>query len=177
MDSIYIVSSIIILVILFLFFNFLFFLSVRNQTKRVFKQIDDYLKRKIELASKIIDEVSRHVSYEKDFLKNIVAAKKEAERAETAEEKRMAGNLLSSVFNAAFKAAEKHPELKVSEKLKRLKQEFGEIEEGVDSLRDLFGQIAASFKKLLKSRPFGVICDLFKKDEKKVKKRIIKKKK
>jgi len=184
MESIYIVSSIILLILLFLFLNFLFFLMVKSQTKRAFKEVDDYLRRKIELATQIMAEISRYVSYEKDFLKNIVEAKKQAERAETVEEKKKAGNLLSAVFNAAFSAAEKHPELKVSERLKKLKQEFRDIEEGIDSLKDLVGQITGAVKKLLKTKPFGVIYDLFKKEEKivkeevkKVKKRIIKKKK
>ncbi|MFA5086162.1 MAG: LemA family protein [Candidatus Paceibacterota bacterium] len=184
MESIYIVSSIILLMLLFIFLNFLFFLMVKSQTKRAFKEVDDYLRRKIELATQIMAEISRYVSYEKDFLKNIVEAKKQAERAETVEEKKKAGNLLSAVFNAAFSAAEKHPELKVSERLKKLKQEFRDIEEGVDSLKDLLSQIAGAVKKLLKTKPFGVIYDLFKKEEKivkeevkKVKKRIIKKKK
>ena len=184
MESIYIVSSILLLLILFVFLNFLFFLMIRSQTKRAFKEVDDYLKRKIELAARIMAEVSRYVSYEKDFLKNISDAKKQAEKAETVEEKRRAGNLLTSVFNAAFAAAEKHPELKVSEKLNNLKKEFREIEEGFDSLKDLLDQIVNAVKKLLKTKPFGVIYDLFKKEEKtvkeeikKVKKRIIKKKK
>lgn len=184
MESIYIVSSIILLIILFIFLNFLFLLMVKSQTKRAFKEVDDYLRRKIELASQIMAEISRYVSYEKDFLKNIVEAKKQAEKAETVEEKRKAGNLLSSVFKAAFSAAEKHPELKVSERLNKLKQEFGEIEEGIDSLKDLLSQIGDALKKLLKTKPFGVIYDLFKKEEKivkeevkKVKKRIVKKKK
>ncbi|MDD4531234.1 MAG: LemA family protein [Candidatus Pacebacteria bacterium] len=184
MESIYIVSSIILLMLLFIFLNFLFFLMVKSQTKRAFKEVDDYLRRKIELATQIMAEISRYVSYEKDFLKNIVEAKKQAERAETVEEKKKAGNLLSAVFNAAFSAAEKHPELKVSERLKKLKQEFKDIEEGVDSLKDLLSQITGAVKKLLKTKPFGVIYDLFKKEEKivkeevkKVKKRIIKKKK
>lgn len=184
MESIYIVSSIIILLIFFVFLNFLFFLMVKSQTRRAFKEVDDYLRRKIELAAKIMAEISRYVSYEKDFLKNIADAKKQAERAETVEEKRKAGNLLSAVFNAAFAAAEKHPELKVSEKLNSLKREFREIEEGFDSLKDLLDQIVDAVKKLLKTKPFGVIYDLFKKEEKtvkeeikKVKKRIIKKKK
>jgi len=183
MESIYIVSSIILLMLLFIFLNFLFFLMVKSQTKRAFKEVDDYLRRKIELASQIMAEISRYVSYEKDFLKNISEAKKQAERAETVEEKRKAGNLLSSVFKAAFSAAEKHPELKVSEKLNKLKQEFKDIEEGIDSLKDLLSQIGDALKKLLKTKPFGVIYDLFKKEEKivkeevkKVKKRIIKKK-
>jgi|WetSurMetagenome_2_1015567.scaffolds.fasta_scaffold117579_3 LemA protein len=183
MESIQIIFSIIVLVILFVFGNILTLLKVKSQTQKAFKEIDDYLKRKIEMASQIISEISKYVSCEKDFLKNVSEAKKKAEQAETAEEKRRAGNALSVVFNAAFAAADKHPELKFSQKMKQLKNEFKEIEEGMESFRDLFSQIVESLKKLLKSRPFGVIYDLFKKEEKivekevkKVKKRIIKNK-
>ncbi|MFA5310091.1 MAG: LemA family protein [Candidatus Paceibacterota bacterium] len=184
MESIQIISSIIVLLLLFLFGNFLIILRVKSQTKKAFKEVDDYLRRKIELANQIISEVSKYVSYEKDFLRNVSEAKKKAEQAETVEEKKKASNILSVVFNAAFSAADKHPELKVSQKMKQLKEEFKEIEEGIESFKDLFNQIAESLKKLLKSKPFGVIYDLFKKEEKiikkeveKVKKRIVKNKK
>jgi hypothetical protein len=78
---------------------------VKNQTRRAVKEIDDYLKRKIELAAQIVSGISKYAS--RDSLKNI---------------------------------------------------------EGF-------------LKKLLKTKPFGVIYDLFKKEAKKVKKKINKKKK
>lgn len=181
MDSIYIFFGILSLFVLFVFGNFLLVLMVKSQTKRAFKEIDDYLRRKIELATQIIFEISKYVSYEKDFLRNISKAKKKAEQAKTAGEKKKASSLLSMVFNSAFSASEKYPELKLSQKMKNLKEEFKEMEEGVDSFKDLSNQIVESLKKLLKSRPFGVIYDLFKKEEKtvkkEVKKRIIKNKK
>ena len=183
MESIQIVSSIIILLLLFLFGNFLILLRVKSQTKKAFKEVDDYLRKKIELANQIISEISKYVSCEKDFLRNVSEAKKKAEQAKTVGEKKKASNVLSVVFNAAFSAADKYPELKFSQRMKQLKEEFKEIEEGIESFKDLFNQIAESLKKLLKSRPFGVIYDLFKKEEKivkeevkKVKKRITKKK-
>ncbi|MFZ3054590.1 MAG: LemA family protein [Minisyncoccales bacterium] len=163
MESIQIISSIIILVILFLFGNFLILLRVKGQTQKAFREVDDYLRKKIELANQIISEISKYVSCEKDFLKNISEAKKKAEQAKTVEEKKKAGNVLSVVFNAAFAASDKYPELKFSQKMKELKEEFKEIEEGIESFKDLFNQIAESIRKLLKSKPFGVIYDLFKK--------------
>lgn len=184
MESIYIFFAILSLAVLFLFGNLLLVLMVKNQTKRAFKEIDDYLKRKIELATKIISEISKYVSYEKDFLKNISEAKKKAEQAKTVEEKKKASNLLTMVFNSAFAAAQKYPELNLSQKMKSLKEEFKDIEEGIDSFKDLVSQIVESLKKLLKNKPFSVIYDLLKKEEKiveekikKVKKRIIKNKK
>ncbi len=184
MDSIYIFFGILSLLILFVFGNLLMVLNVKNQTKKAFKEIDDYLRRKIELANQIISEISKYVSYEKDFLRNVSEAKKKAEQAKTTEEKKKASNILSMMMNAAFSAAEKHPELKVSQRLKTLKEEFKDIEEGINSFKDLLSHIGETVKKLLKSKPFGVIYDLFKKEKetveekvKKVKKTIIKNKK
>jgi hypothetical protein len=167
-----------------LFGNFLILLRIKSQTQKAFREVDEYLRKKIELANQIISEVSKYVSYEKDFLRNVSEAKKKAEQAKTVDEKKKSSNMLSVVLNAAFSAADKYPELKVSQKMRQLKDEFKDIEEGIQSFRDLFDQITGSIKKLLKSKPFGVIYDLFKKEEKvvkkeveKVKKRIIKNKK
>jgi hypothetical protein len=44
---------------------------VKSQTKRAFKEIEDYLKKKIKMATKIISGISKFASHEKDFLKNI----------------------------------------------------------------------------------------------------------
>lgn len=184
MESIYILSLIIVLFLLFLLGNFLVLLRMKKQTTKVFKDVDDYLRRKIELANQVISEISKYVSYEKDFVKNVSEAKKKAEGAKTVKEKKEAGNVLSMVLKAAFSASDKYPELKFSQKLNQLKKEIDEIEEGIDSFKDLFQEIGETIKKLLKSKPFGVIYDLFKKETKvvkeqvkKVKKRIIKSKK
>ena len=69
-----------------------------------------------------------------------------------------------------------HPDIVFQDTIQRL--------EGIDSFKSLFQELGEAIKKLLKSKPFGVIYDLFKKETKvvkeeikKVKKRIIKKKK
>ena len=184
MQTLYVLSIIIVLFLLFLLGNFLVLVKVKNQTAKAFKEVDDYLKRKIELANAVLSEISKYVSYEKDFVKNVSEAKRKAEQAKTTKEKKEAGNLLSIVLKAAFNASEKYPELKVSQRLNQLKKEVDEIEEGVDSLKNLVQELVGAVKKLLKTKPFGVIYDLFKKEEKivkeevkKVKKRINKNKK
>jgi LemA protein len=181
MESIYITTLIIGLLLLFILGNFLVLAMVKRQTKKAFKEVDDYLKRKIELANQIIAEISKYVSYEKDFVKNVSEAKKKAEEAKTAKEKKEAGNILTMVLKAAFAASDKYPELKFSQKLSQLKKEVDKIEEGIDSFKKVFGE---TIKRLLKSKPFGVVYDLFKKETKtvkeevkKVKKRVIKNKK
>jgi LemA protein len=184
METIYVLSLIIILFLLFILGNFLILVRIKKQTIKAFKEIDDYLKRKIELATQVISEISKYVSYEKDFLRNVTDAKKKAEEAKTTKEKKEAGNLLSMVLKAAFTASDKYPELRFSQKLNQLKKEVDEIEEGVDSFKGLLQELVETLKNLLKSKPFGVIYDLFKKEAKtvkeevkKVKKRIIKNKK
>ncbi len=184
MESIYILSLIIGLFLLFILGNFLVLLKMKNQTTKAFKEVDDYLRKKIELANQVISEISKYVSYEKDFVRNVSEAKKKAEEAKTVKEKKEAGNILTMVLKAAFDASEKYPELKVSQRLNQLKREIDEIEEGIDSFKGLFGELGETAKKVLKSKPFGVIYDLFKKETKnvkeevkKVKKRIVKNKK
>ncbi|MFA5432580.1 MAG: LemA family protein [Candidatus Paceibacterota bacterium] len=156
-------------------------MRVKNQTVKAFKEVDNYLRRKIELANQVLSEISKYVSYEKDFVKNVSNAKRKAEEAKTVKEKKEAGNILSVVLKAAFAASDKYPELKFSQKLNQLKKEIDGIEEGIDSFKSLFEEIRETLKRLLKSKPFGVIYDLFKKETKvvkeevkKVKKRIIK---
>ncbi|MFZ3057934.1 MAG: LemA family protein [Minisyncoccales bacterium] len=184
MQTLYVLSIIIVLFLLFLLGNFLVLVKVKNQTVKAFKEVDDYLKRKIELANAVLSEISKYVSYEKDFVKNVSEAKRKAEQAKTVKEKKEAGNVLSMVLKAAFAASEKYPELKVSQRLNQLKKEVDEIEEGFDSLKSLVQELVEAVKKLLKTKPFGVIYDLFKKETdivkkevKKVKKRITKNKK
>jgi LemA protein len=180
MASIYITLLIVSLFLLFILGNVSVLIKTKKQTEKAFKEVDDYLRRKIELASQVLSEISKYVSYEKDFVKNVSEAKKKAEGAKTVKEKKEAGNILSMVLKAAFIASDKYPELKFSQKLNQLKKEIDEIEEGIDSFKSLFQEIGETLKKLLKSKPFGVVYDLFKKEGKtvkeKIKKRIIKNK-
>jgi LemA protein len=184
MESIYILSLIISLFLLFVIGNFLVLLKMKNQTVKAFKEVNDYLRKKIELANQVISEIAKYVSCEKDFVRNVSEAKKKAEEAKTVKEKKEAGNILTMVLKAAFTASEKYPELKVSQRLNQLKKEIDGIEEGIDSFKGLFGELGETAQKVLKSKPFSVIYDLFKKETKnvkegvkKVKKRIVKNKK
>lgn len=72
MESIYIFFGILSLFVLFIFGNLLLILMVKSQTKRAFKEVDDYLKRKIEMATRIISGISKFASREKNFLKDIL---------------------------------------------------------------------------------------------------------
>ncbi len=184
MQTLYVLLIIITFFLLFILGNFLFLLKIKKQTVKAYKEVDDYLRRKIELANQVVSEMLKYVSYEKDFVRNISEAKKKAEQAQTVKEKKEASSILSMVLKAAFAASEKYPELKLSQKLNQLKGEIDEIEEGMDSLKSLFQELIEAVKKLLKTKPFGVIYDLFQRETKivkekvkKAKKRIIKNKK
>lgn len=167
METIYIILGILFLFCLFILGNILAVARLVSRTKRAWEDFEDEIMKKVKVASEIINEIIRYAAYEKEIVQEISKAKKKAEEAETYEEKKESGNILSSVLKSAFKISEKYPDLKASQKFMRLKDELGEIEEGIASAREIYDGTLSSLKKLLKKKPFLNIFSFLRKEKKK----------
>ncbi len=167
METIYIISGILILFFLFIMGNILALATLINRTKRAWQELEDEIMKRVRVASEVINEIIRYAAYEKEIVQEISKAKKKAEEAETYEEKKESGNILSSVLKTAFKISEKYPDLKASQKFIHLKEELKEIEDGIASARDIYDGILSSLKKLLKKKPLLNIFSFLKKEKKK----------
>jgi len=181
METIYILSVIVFLIVLFLFGNILVVLRIRQQTKDAFREFENQILNKIKIAVEIVKEAGRYVSCERDLISEVLKAKKKADEAKTFEEKKEAGSIVSIILDSVFKVSEKYPELKTSKKFTDLKNELKDIEEGVESARKLYQESLEVLKKLIESKPFSMIIGFFNKkkevEEVKVKKTNNKKKK
>ncbi len=163
METIYIISGILALFLLFILGNLITILNIRNQTKRAWADFEEQFVRKIRVATDIIKEVMQYAAYEKDLVGEILKARKKAEEAETFEEKREAGNILSVIIKSAFAVSEKYPELKASKRFMELKKQLEEIEEGIESAKKIYLESLNTMKKLLKKRPFSTMLSFLKK--------------
>ncbi|MDD5098271.1 MAG: LemA family protein [Candidatus Pacebacteria bacterium] len=176
METIYILSVIVFLILLFIWGNMLVFLRIKKQTAKALKDLEDQILNKIRLAVEIVKEAGKYISYEKDLMNEILQAKRKADGAKTLEEKKEAGSMVSAVLDSVFKVSEKYPDLKTSKKFMDLKLQLKDIEDGINSARKLYLESLESLKKIIKAKPFSTVFSFFDKKEEKPKK-IIKKKK
>jgi LemA protein len=166
METIYIITGILILFFLFLLGNILAVARLIGRTKRAFQEFEEEIMKIVRVASEVINEIIRYAAYEKEIVREIARAKKQAEDAKTYEEKKESGNILSSILKSAFKVSEKYPDLKASQKFIHLKEELKEIEEGISSAKDIYEGAVSSLGKMLKKRPFFNIFSFLKKEKK-----------
>ena len=163
MEPIYVLSVIVFLALCFALGNALVVLRVRKQTIQAFREFENQILDKIKIALEIIKEAGKYISYEKDLVSEVMKAKRKADEAKTFHEKKEAGNIISIILDSVFKVSEKYPDLKTSKRFMDLKYQLKDIEEGIESARQLYEESLESLKKLIKSKPFSIIFTFFNK--------------
>ncbi|MFA5369016.1 MAG: LemA family protein [Candidatus Paceibacterota bacterium] len=143
-------------VILLLVCNIFYtFFRVIRQTKQAIKDIERQFREKVELFSHIVGEVIQYIAFEKVLAEEIKSAMRKANSAKTIEEKEEAGDILSNVLKSIFKASEKYPELKVSQRLADLRNQLDELEEGIENSKTLYRKGKTVLKNIIDKMPFG----------------------
>jgi LemA protein len=124
--------------------------TLRNQVKNAWSQIDVQLQRRYDLIPNLIETVKGYMGYEKSTLEAVVSARSQAMAAREAVEKSggpTEGSLkpllgaeagLQSAMTRFFALSENYPQLKASENMQRLQEELGSTENKVAFARQAY---------------------------------------
>ena len=94
--------------------------TLRNEYKNQFAQIDVQLKRRHDLIPNLVETVKGYATHEKGTFENIAKFRSQAMQATTPEGKAAAENQLTGALKSLFAVAENYPELKASEEFTQL---------------------------------------------------------
>ncbi len=145
--------------------------SLRNQVKNAWSQIDIQLQRRYDLIPNLIETVKGYMSYEKGTLEAVINARNSAVCARQQVEKNggptgegsikellAAESTLKGAMGNFFALAENYPQLKASEPMQRLQEELGSTENKIAFARQSYNDQAMQYNTVQQQFPTSVIA-------------------
>jgi len=163
---------VIALVVVYLIAIYNRLVSLRNQFKNGFAQIDVQLQRRHDLIPNLIEAAKAYLSHEKSTLtqvmearNNAVSAQKDAARdpGDGTKIQRLgsAENLLTKALANFYAVAENYPELKANETIQQLMEELSSTENRVAFARQAYNDGVMNYNIFREKFPNNLVAGLF----------------
>ncbi len=163
---------VIAVVVIYIVFIYNRLVSLRNQFKNGFAQIDVQLQRRHDLIPNLVEAAKAYLSHERNTLtevmearNNAVSAQKDAagDPADGGKIQRLgsAENMLSKALANFYAVAENYPELKANETIQQLMEELSSTENRVSFARQAYNDGVMSYNIFREQFPNNIIAGLF----------------
>ncbi|MEA1081487.1 LemA family protein [Marinobacter qingdaonensis] len=159
-------------VVLYLVYIYNQLVSLRNQFKNGFAQIDVQLQRRHDLIPNLVESAKAYLDHEKSTLtqvmearNNAVSAQKDAARdpGDGTKIQRLgsAENLLTKALANFYAVAENYPELKANETIQQLMEELSSTENRVAFARQAYNDGVMGYNIFREQFPNNIIAGMF----------------
>ena len=163
---------VIAVVVFYLVFIYNRLVSLRNQFKNGFAQIDVQLQRRHDLIPNLVEAAKAYLSHEKNTLTQVMEARNNAVSAQKDAAKDpgdgtkiqrlgSAENLLTKALANFYAVAENYPELKANETIQQLMEELSSTENRVAFARQAYNDGVMSYNIFREQFPNNVIAGMF----------------
>ncbi|GGE58150.1 hypothetical protein GCM10011533_08310 [Streptosporangium jomthongense] len=163
---------VIAVVAIYLVFIYNRLVSLRNQFKNAFAQIDVQLQRRHDLIPNLVEAAKAYLVHEKSTLtqvmearNNAVSAQKDAARdpGDGTKIQRLGGaeNLLTKALANFYAVAENYPELKANETIQQLMEELSSTENRVSFARQAYNDGVMSYNIFREQFPNNILAGMF----------------
>ena len=138
---------VIAVVVVYIVFIYNRLVSLRNQFKNGFAQIDVQLQRRHDLIPNLVESAKAYLSHERNTLTEVMEAR---------------NNAVSSKALANFYAvAENYPELKANETIQQLMEELSSTENRVSFARQAYNDGVMGYNIFREQFPNNIVAGLF----------------
>ena len=146
--------------------------SLRNQFKNAFAQIDVQLKRRYDLIPNLVETARAYMKHEREALEAVIAARNQAAGAEKlaaaapGDAKTMAvlagaEGALSGALGRLFALVEAYPDLKANQTMMQLSEELTSTENRVAFARQAFNDAVMTYNTACEVFPSVLIAGAF----------------
>jgi LemA protein len=134
--------------------------SLRNQLKNAWAQIDVQLKRRYDLIPNLVETVKDYMAYEQDVLTKVTQARAGAMAAQGPAEQGRAENQLTAALRQLFAVVENYPQLKANENVMKLQEELTSTENRIAFARQFYNDSVMRFNTKLQMFPTNVVAGM-----------------
>ncbi len=161
MNPLYIVLGILAVVALWIAAAYNGLVSLVNQTKNAWSDIDVQLKRRYDLIPNLVEVVKGYAKHEKSVFEDVTKARSAAMGAQTVADKEKAENVLSGALKSLFAVAENYPTLKASDNFSKLQDSLTETENNIESSRRFYNANVRDLNTKIQTFPTNLIANMF----------------
>lgn len=149
-------------------------ITLRNQVKNAWSQIDVQLQRRYDLIPNLVEAVKGYMGYEKGTLESVIQARNTAAAAREAVDKSGgptgsgsikqligAETALRGALGNFFALAENYPQLRASENMQQLQEELSSTENKVAFSRQSYNDLAMAYNIAQQEFPALFFASMF----------------
>lgn len=161
MIGFYLFICIVALIVIYFIGGYNSLVSLRNQVKNAWAQVDVQLKRRYDLIPNLIETVKGYMGHEKETLENITKSRSQALNATGVSEKIQAEQGLDQALNRFNVVVENYPELKANQNFMELQEELTATENKIAFARQAYNDQVYFLNNKIQMFPSNMIAGMF----------------
>jgi LemA protein len=156
-----IVLIVLAVVVLWVIFAYNRLVTLANQAKEAWADIQVQLKRRYDLIPNLVETVKGYAAHESSAFENVTKARAAAMGATGTEDKAQAENMLSSALKTLFAVSEAYPDLKANQNFLQLQKELGDTEDKIQASRRFYNTTVMTLNTAEQTFPGNIIASTF----------------
>jgi len=137
------------------------FITLINNAKEAWADIDVQLKRRYDLIPNLVNTVKGYAKHESQAFEKVSAARSAAMGATSVADKATNENLLTGALKSIFAIAEAYPDLKANQNFLELQRELSDTENKIQSARRFYNGNVRDLNIRVESFPSNIIASMF----------------
>ncbi len=161
MLALWIILGVVAVLVIWAIISYNALVSLREQVRSAWAQIDVMLKRRHDLIPNLVETVKGYASHERETLERVMAARNAAVAAPTPSAAVAAEGQLSGALRQLFAVAEAYPDLKANQNFMQLQQELAGTENQIGGSRQNYNSIVQRYNTAMLSFPTNLLAGPF----------------
>ncbi len=154
-----------VIVILFLIFIGIYngLVSLRNQVKNAWAQIDVQLKRRYDLIPNLVETVKGYAKHEREVFENVTQARNMAQQVASSgpAARAQAEGALTTMLGKLIAVAEAYPDLKANQNFLALQEELSSTENKIAFSRQFYNDSVLNYNNKIQMFPSNILAGMF----------------
>ena len=161
MVALIIAIVLIVLVVFYVISTYNSLVSLRNNVKDQWSQIDVLLKRRADLIPNLVETVKGYAAHEKETLDEVISARNGVVNAKDAKEEMKSNNMLTEALGKLMAVAEAYPDLKANTNFMSLQTDIRDTEDKISYSRQFYNDAVLAYKNKLEMFPSNIVAGIF----------------
>jgi LemA protein len=136
-------------------------ITLRNNSKNAWAQIDVQLKRRVDLIPNLVESVKGYMKHERGTLEAVTNARAAIMSAKSPKEAAKADGQLAGALKSLFAVAENYPKLEASQNFMQLQEELSGTETKIAYARQLYNDVVLQYNNAIQTIPSNIVAALF----------------
>lgn len=157
-----IVLVLLLVIALFIISAYNNLVSLRNQVKNSWSQIDVELQRRFDLIPNLVETVKGYMNHEENVLTKVTELRTQWASVNSVSDKADLENKLSATLKSIMAVAENYPDLKANTNFLSLQEELQNTETKLAASRQSYNNVTTVYNTKLEVFPSNIVANIFK---------------